>query len=63
MSDKKFLRMIGKCDSRILAFQKSLSDSSYNQQAKDWAYIMIDRLSAIRGFLIKRYEANNQQQQ
>ena len=56
MSERGFLRMIGKCDKRILAFKKSLTDSSYNEQAKDWAKIMILRLEAVREFLMRRYE-------
>lgn len=56
MSERGFLKMIGKCDMRINAFRKSLTDTSYNQQAKDWAYVMISRLENIREFLIKRYE-------
>jgi len=56
MSDRGFLRMISKCDKRLLAFKKSLNDESYNEQAKDWARKMILRLEAIREFLFKRYE-------
>ena len=56
MSERGFLRMICKCDKRLLAFKKSLNDDSYNEQAKDWAKIMILRLEAIREFLIVRYE-------
>ena len=56
MSERGFLIMIAKCDSRLNAFRKSLTDQSYNQQAKDWAYVMISRLENIREFLIKRYE-------
>jgi len=56
MSERGYLRMIGKCDKRILSFKKSLNDDSYNEQAKAWSRIMIDRLEAVRGFLIQRYE-------
>ena len=56
MSERGYLRMLGKCDKRILSFKKSLNDDSYNEQAKDWAKIMILRLEAIREFLIVRYE-------
>lgn len=56
MSERGFLRMIGKCDYRLLAFRKSLLDPSYNGQARMWAYEMISRLEAVRGFLMKRYE-------
>ena len=56
MIERGFLRMIGKCDKRLNAFKKSLTDDSYNKQAKDWAKNMISRLEAIQEFLIKRYE-------
>jgi hypothetical protein len=56
MSERGYLRMIAKCDKRLFAFRKSLTDNSYNEQAKDWARNMIFRLEAIREFLFKRYE-------
>jgi hypothetical protein len=56
MSERGFLRMIGKCDRRLLAFRKQLTDTSYNKQARDWANVMIYRLENIREFLIKRLE-------
>lgn len=56
MSERGFLKMIGKCDKRLLAFKKSLNDESYNEQAKEWVRNMILRLEAIREFLIVRYE-------